>query len=45
MKWAFDAREASLILTGCKEEEMHAFLGRVVGFVDRRDCLNASVLK
>lgn len=45
VKWAFGVRDASLVLTGCKEEEMRAFLGRAVGFVDRTDCLNACLLK
>lgn len=45
MKWAFDARDASFIVTECEEEEVHAFLGRVVDLVHRRDYLNASLLK
>ena len=35
MKQAFDVRHTSVIVTGCKEEEMYAFLGRTVDLMDR----------
>ena len=35
VKQAFDVRHTSVIVTGCKEEEMYAFLGRTVDLVDR----------
>ena len=35
MKQAFDARHTSVVVTGCKEKEVHAFLGRIVDLVDR----------
>lgn len=39
-----DAEHACFIVREHKEEEVCAFLGRIVDSVDRRHCLNASLL-